>query len=41
MALEQVDGFGGGHPYACGASIKKEDFKRFIEIFKELSEKDL
>ena len=36
-ALEQVDGFGGGHPYACGASVKKEDFNRFIEIFEELA----
>ena len=36
-ALEQVEGYGGGHPYACGASVKKKDFERFLEIFKELA----
>lgn len=35
-ALEDVDGFGGGHEHACGASMKKEDFSRFIENFKRL-----
>ncbi len=36
-ALTGVEGYGGGHEYACGASVKKEDFKRFIEaIWKQL-----
>ena len=40
-ALEKVEGFGGGHPYACGASIKKKDFERFLELIGEYSEKGL
>jgi len=40
-ALEQVEGFGGGHPQACGASIKKKDFERFLELIEEYSEKGL
>jgi len=35
-ALKEVEGFGGGHEYACGANIKKKDFKKFIETFKKL-----
>ncbi|MBW3022909.1 DHH family phosphoesterase, partial [Candidatus Woesearchaeota archaeon] len=40
-ALEQVEGFGGGHPQACGASIKIKDFPRFLELMEEYSEKGL
>ena len=35
-ALEGVDGYGGGHEYACGAAVKKEDFKKFVERLKGL-----
>ncbi len=34
-ALENVDGYGGGHPYACGAGISKEHFIKFLEIIKK------
>ncbi len=34
-ALAGISGYGGGHKHACGASIKKEDFNKFIEQFKE------
>ena len=34
-ALVGLVGYGGGHEYACGANIKKEDFKRFIENIRE------
>jgi len=30
-ALVGVKGYGGGHPYACGACIDKEFFKQFVE----------
>jgi len=30
-ALIGIQGYGGGHEHACGASIKKEDFEIFIE----------
>ncbi len=33
--LESVDGYGGGHDHACGASVKEHDFGRFIELFRE------
>jgi len=33
-ALKGVDGYGGGHEYACGAAVKKEDFDKFVEQFK-------
>ena len=33
-ALEGVDGYGGGHEYACGAAVKDHDFPRFVESFK-------
>lgn len=39
-ALEKVQGYGGGHPLACGASVKKEDFPTFIRALgKHLSER--
>ena len=34
-ALLGLEGYGGGHEYACGANIKKEDFKKFIERIRE------
>lgn len=34
-ALVGVEGYGGGHEHACGANVKKEDFKRFVENIKE------
>ncbi|HIJ11657.1 TPA: DHH family phosphoesterase [Candidatus Woesearchaeota archaeon] len=34
-ALEGVEGYGGGHPNACGAVIKKEDFEQFLTVFKK------
>ncbi|MBU0628831.1 MAG: DHH family phosphoesterase [Nanoarchaeota archaeon] len=30
-ALIGVEGYGGGHEYACGANVKKDDFERFVE----------
>lgn len=33
-SLIGVNGYGGGHEYACGANVKKEDFSRFIENLK-------
>jgi single-stranded DNA-specific DHH superfamily exonuclease len=30
-ALQGIEGYGGGHEHACGAVVKKEDFKKFIE----------
>lgn len=33
-ALMGIEGFGGGHPNACGAVIKKPDWERFLENFK-------
>lgn len=33
--LEDIDGYGGGHEYACGAGIKAKDFERFVEKFKD------
>jgi single-stranded DNA-specific DHH superfamily exonuclease len=38
-ALVGIEGYGGGHEYACGASIKEPDFERFVENYeKELEE---
>lgn len=34
-ALAGVQGHGGGHEHACGASIKEEDFSKFIEQLRE------
>ncbi len=33
-ALLHIDGYGGGHEHACGACVKKHDFRRFIENLK-------
>ena len=33
-ALDGVSGYGGGHPYACGANVSSSDFKKFVEQFK-------
>ncbi len=35
-ALKSVDGYGGGHTYACGCCINKKDFKKFVENIKAL-----
>lgn len=38
-ALNGISGYGGGHKYAVGASVKAEDFDRFVEnLKKEISE---
>lgn len=34
-ALCSIDGYGGGHEHACGACVKKHDFKRFLANMKE------
>ena len=34
-ALLQVRGYGGGHPLACGAAINKDDFSKFLNIFRQ------
>jgi len=34
-ALAGIDGKGGGHPFACGAAVKEEDFPRFVQNIKE------
>ncbi len=34
-ALVGVDGYGGGHDNACGGSVKKKDFEKFIRQFRE------
>ncbi len=34
-ALIGIEGYGGGHPNACGAVIKEEDWARFLENFKQ------
>ena len=33
-ALNGIEGSGGGHPHACGAHVKSEDFERFVENLK-------
>jgi len=35
-ALEDIDGYGGGHEYACGGSVKKYDFIKFVNNLKKL-----
>jgi single-stranded DNA-specific DHH superfamily exonuclease len=30
-ALEGIEGYGGGHEFACGATVKNYDFDRFLE----------
>lgn len=34
-ALKEIEGTGGGHPRACGASIQIKDLERFKEIIEE------
>jgi hypothetical protein len=34
-ALIGVEGYGGGHEHACGACVKSDDFKRFVEQLQE------
>jgi len=34
-ALNGVNGYGGGHEYACGSCVKFEDFDRFVEQLKD------
>lgn len=33
-ALEGVDGYGGGHDYACGFCINKDDFDKFLDVIR-------
>ena len=33
-ALKEVEGYGGGHPLACGAAVIQEHFDAFVELFK-------
>ncbi|MBI2145102.1 hypothetical protein HYU18_02150 [Candidatus Woesearchaeota archaeon] len=33
-ALVGIDGYGGGHENACGGSVNKNDFEKFVEQFK-------
>ena len=35
-ALQGLDGFGGGHEYACGLNVKTNDFEEFLRRFKEM-----
>ncbi|MCH8004532.1 MAG: DHH family phosphoesterase [Nanoarchaeota archaeon] len=30
-SLSGLEGYGGGHEYACGANVKERDFKEFVE----------
>lgn len=39
-ALEEVEGYGGGHAMACGASVKMHDFPKFVEIIKREYKKE-
>lgn len=34
-ALVGLEGYGGGHEYACGASVKKEQFELFVDRIKK------
>ena len=34
-ALENVEGYGGGHEMACGACVKSRDFDTFLKILKD------
>ena len=34
-ALMGVDGYGGGHEYAVGANINKEDYDKFMKVIRE------
>jgi nanoRNase/pAp phosphatase (c-di-AMP/oligoRNAs hydrolase) len=33
-ALQGIEGYGGGHEYACGSVIKVEDFEQYIKNIK-------
>ena len=33
-ALKDVEGYGGGHEYACGANVAKKDFKKFVDAIR-------
>jgi len=35
-ALDGVNGYGGGHEYACGSCVKFEDFDKFVEQLKQV-----
>ncbi len=35
-SLEDLDGYGGGHDYAVGAQINKDDFPKFIENIRKM-----
>jgi single-stranded DNA-specific DHH superfamily exonuclease len=35
-ALEGVNGYGGGHEYACGSCVKTEDFEKFVAQLQEV-----
>ncbi len=35
-ALVGLHGFGGGHEYACGLNIRKDEFDEFVRRFKEM-----
>ena len=39
-ALEEVEGYGGGHAMACGSSVKMQDFTKFIGIIKREYKKE-
>lgn len=39
-ALVNVEGYGGGHPYACGAKIQKDSLDLFLNQFKEAMKKN-
>ena len=34
-ALKHVEGHGGGHKYACGAMISKQDLSKFLDIMRD------
>lgn len=34
-ALKDVEGYGGGHEYACGANIAKKDFRKFVDKIRD------
>ena len=33
-SLSGLEGYGGGHEFACGANVKQEDFKEFGDRLK-------
>lgn len=34
-ALKGIDGYGGGHTYACGACVSEDDNERFVDAIRE------